>query len=538
VKLVTSDQMRGLERAAVDAGMSLDALMDAAGLAVAQEVWLLLGVVDGRRILLLAGPGNNGGDGLVAAMHLAEWGADVVAYLPLARAPDDRRLREASGAGASVISAEEDADGAQLQEAIDGAEVIVDALLGIGARLPVEGVVRDVLDKLRDAQERPRPPQVVAVDVPTGVDADSGQADGAAVCAELTVTFGVSKVGLHTHPGSSFAGRVQVIDIGIPRKAEREILIELTAAGWVRERLPARAEDGNKGTFGRVLVIAGSDSYVGAARLCAEAAYRAGAGLVTVACGARLQPMIASALPEATYLLLDDAEGGEEAISDAVQSYDAMIIGPGLGRSARTRTIIDATAPGALPRVIDADAINELSERGTGWHTKLASGAVLTPHPGEMARLLGTTVAAVQADRVRVAMSAASTWEQAVVLKGAHTVAASPDGRTAISPFSNPLLAVAGTGDVLAGVIAGLLAQGMAPFEAAACGVYIHGLAGEELAEELGDRGLLASELAAAIPRAIRTIREGKRAPARSPGRLGDLLAGMEQFGSPRAADA
>ena len=530
MKLVTSSEMRELETAAVAAGVSLNDLMENAGLAVAQEAWLLLGVVEGRRILVLVGPGNNGGDGLVAARHLAEWAGDVVAYLPLSRASDDGRVAEAVAAGVTVVRAEEDTDGARLQQASEGAEVIIDALFGIGARLPLAGAVRDVVMRVRDVQARGGRAHVIAVDVPTGVDADSGRADDAAFDADLTVTFGVSKVGLHTLPGSEHAGRVQVIDIGIPREAQDAVTTELLSTAWVRERLPARSMGGNKGTFGRVLVVAGSDRYVGAARLAAESAYRAGAGLVTLACTARLQTMIAPALPEATYLLLDDDSESATRIAEAAADVDAVVAGPGLGRGVRTRAAVAAIAGLSSPRVLDADALNELAASGD-WAGAVRAGAVLTPHPGEMARLAGTTVDDVQSRRVRIAGESARAWGQTVVLKGAHTIVAAPDGRVAVSPFANPLLAVAGTGDVLAGAIAGMLAQGMAPFEAAGCGVFIHGQAGEDLSEEMGDRGLLASELAAALPRAIRTIREGKRASTQTRGGLGDLLAGVGQFG-------
>jgi NAD(P)H-hydrate epimerase len=265
---------------------------------------------------------------------------------------------------------------------------------------------------------------------------------------------------------------------------------------------------------------------------------------VTIACTSELRSVIATALPEATYLTLAGDHGDAGRISAVLESYQAVLVGPGIGRSDHARRLLTAlqAAPAHTTTcVLDADALNELapSQDASPWRTDglfknwPSERAILTPHPGEMARLLGTTVDAVQSDRLKVAMDAASAWQQIVVLKGAHTITAAPDGRAMINPHANPLLAVAGTGDVLAGVIAGLAAQGMEPFEAAACGVYVHGLAGEELATQIGDRGLLASELAAAIPAAIREVREGKRMVARGRGGIDGLasLAGFGQFG-------
>jgi len=529
VKLVTSAQMHDLEQKAVAAGTPLDALMEEAGLAVAQEVWLSLGVVAGRRILVLAGPGNNGGDGLVAARHLAEWEGDVVVYLLAPRGDDDAKLAQVRELGAPVFAATDDGGYASLEQALGGAEVVVDALLGTGRSRPAQGALAEILRRLQTAGEGPHPPKVVAVDLPTGVDADSGRADPLAVRADMTITFGLAKVGLYTLPGSEYAGKVQVVDIGLPKDAEREVPLDLLDTSWVRDRLPKRPKSANKGTFGRVLIVAGSSQYVGAARLAAEGCYRAGAGLVTIACTREVQRMLAAAIAEATWLPLDDADGAIAASSaDAVRarlvSYDVLLIGPGLSQSAGVRALVEVVL-GNVPDnvrgcVVDADALNALAQQ-PGWHERVRVPCVLTPHPGEMARLLGTTVAAVQDDRLNVATKAAADWRQTIVLKGAHSVIAAPDGRAAISPHANPLLASAGTGDVLAGAIAGLLAQGLAPFEAAACGVCLHGLAAEEVEEDLGDRGLLASDLLPALPRAVRIVLHGR--PARALPQLGDL---------------
>lgn len=531
MKLVTSEQMRTLEQAAVDAGTSLDELMEAAGLAVAQEAWLSVGSVAGRRMLVLVGPGNNGGDGLVAARHLAEWEADVVVYLLKPRAGDDAKLQLVRELDVPVFVAEDDDGLASLQQALDGAEVVVDALLGTGRARPLEGTIAEILRRLRDARERPRPPLVVAVDLPTGVDADSGRADPLAVRADLTVTFGLAKVGLYTLPGSEHTGRVEVVDIGLPKEAQRDLPVDLLDTPWVRARLPQRPKSGNKGTFGRALVVAGSEQYVGAPRLAAEGCYRAGAGLVTVACSPGVRSAVAPALAEATYLLVgyDDtalAPAAAAQILDRLSAYDVLLAGPGLSLTDGVRHAVAellSRAPESLRGcVLDADALNALAQQ-PGWHETARVSAVLTPHPGEMSRLLDRPIAEIQGDRLGVALEAARTWRQAVVLKGAHTVVAAPDGRATISPYADALLASAGTGDVLSGAIAGFMAQGLAPFEAAACGVYVHGMAAAEIGEQV-ERGMLASELLPAIPRAIRTILHGPRPVASGPAGA-DLLS-------------
>ncbi len=535
MKLCTSDQMRALEQAAVATGTTLEELMEQAGLAVAQEVWLNLGIVSGRRVLVLVGPGNNGGDGLVAARHLADWDADVCVYMTRPR-EGDKNLELVLERGATVFDAEHDDGFTKLQDAIDGAEVVVDALLGIGASRPMEGVMAEILRRIRERAEGARPPKVIAVDVPTGVDADSGRADPLAITAELTVTFGVAKVGLYMLPGSEHAGRVEVVDIGLPKEAERDLPVELLTTAWVRERLPKRSKSANKGTFGKVLVVAGSRNYVGAARLAAEGCYRVGAGLVTVATTSKVRNALAGSMPEATWYPLDDRDGhiasdAHVELVDQASTCDVLLVGPGLGQHEGMHELVINTLgwlPQDRPAVVDADALNALAPIGDTL-TRVKALLVLTPHPGEMARLLGTTVEAVQADRLGTATSAAEAWGHVVVLKGAHTIVAAPDGRVAVSPHANPLLASAGTGDVLAGVIAGLLAQDMTPFEAAACGVFVHGLAAEELGDDFGDRGMLASELLPAIPRAIRTVLHGKK-PA--PGSGASLFGGLGDLSS------
>jgi NAD(P)H-hydrate epimerase len=506
--------MRALEEAAAKQGRPPDVLMEEAGLAVAQEAWVNLGAVAERKVVVLVGPGNNGGDGLVAARHLYEFGAEVVVLLLAPRGEDDANLRELVEREIDVRAIDE-SNIEMLGEVLAGADAIVDEILGTGRGRPIEGVLESALERAREAKAGPLRPKVFAVDLPTGVDADSGSADPLALAADITVALGCSKIGLHTLPGAEYAGSVEVVDIGLPSDSVDELPIELLNARWVRERLPPRPAGANKGTFGRVLVVAGSKLYVGAARLAALGALRSGAGLVTIACPASVQALIASGVSEATFLPLPDRDGfvvSEAAIEvvRAMHSYDVLLIGPGLGQGAGQDSLMRQVLSGISsdgPRVVvDADGLNALA-RTPQWWERTEANCALTPHPGEFGRLTGRTVDDVQSNRLAHAREAASSWKQTVVLKGAYTVVASPGGTASVNPYANPALASAGTGDVLAGAIAGLLAQGLSPYEAASCGVYLHAAAAEGLRSELGDAGMLAGDLLVELPRTVKELR-------------------------------
>lgn len=516
MKLVTAAQMRELEAAAVAAGTSEAQLMEEAGLAVAQEVWMMLGTLEGRRIVVLAGPGNNGGDGLVAARHLSEWGAEITVYMPKGHHVEER-LEDFRAHEIALIDGREDPGQAALDAALAGCDMIVDGLLGIGQRRPLEDSepIAMVLEKVAAARASYQPPKLVAIDLPTGVDADSGAVDPRAVEPDMTVTFGLPKVGMYQAPASGMLGKVQVIDIGIPKAAQEAVQLELLTARWVRSNIPARPDDANKGTFGKVLVVGGSRRYIGAVQLAAIAAYRAGAGLVTVASTERVTNVIASAAAEVIWLPQpESADGGlpgetAVALRNEWPNYRAAVVGPGLGDNSETRAFIWAALPDLAQLesgfVIDADALNALATMPDGPE-RVPVNAILTPHPGELARLMNTTVPDVLSRRLAIAGEAAAKFGCTVILKGAHSVIASPDGRTSLSPFANPLLATAGSGDVLSGIIAGYLAQGALPFEAACLGVYLHAAVGEVMREEYGFAGLLAGEIASRLPAVVKDV--------------------------------
>jgi hydroxyethylthiazole kinase-like uncharacterized protein yjeF len=337
------------------------------------------------------------------------------------------------------------------------------------------------------------------------------------VAADQTLALGWSKVGLHTLPGAQYAGRVEVVDIGIAPEFGTGIQTELMTAAWARSALPARPVDAHKGTFGSALVVAGSPQYVGAAALSCTGALRVGPGIVTLACARSVYPMLASKLTETTFEPLEDKDGflsAEEAYAVRKvlsRGYEVLLVGPGLGQGGYVVAFVRALLPMLTPDdvravVIDADGLNNITKVERWWEM-LGVPAVITPHPGELSRLAGIETAEIQRDRLAAARKCASQWGLTVVLKGANTVVAAADGRSRLSPFANPGLATGGTGDVLAGAITGLIAQGMEPFEAASLGVYLHGLAAELVRRELGDAGMLAGDVAAALPHAIREVR-------------------------------
>ncbi|MDO8671792.1 MAG: NAD(P)H-hydrate dehydratase, partial [Dehalococcoidia bacterium] len=365
-------------------------------------------------------------------------------------------------------------------------------------------------------------PYLVALDIPTGLNADTGEADLACFAADLTVALGFPKVGMFLFPGAANVGTLITRSIGLPDQLAADIKTGLLNANCVRNLLPPRLANANKGTFGKVLVVGGSINYVGAPCLAALAAIRTGAGLVTLATCSSLQPVAAAKLTEATFLPLPEVAGcralGEAAaavVGEALAGYNTLLIGCGLGRHPETaefvRTVLRACPPW-VSVVVDADGLNALSEKEDWWED-IACPLVLTPHPGEMARLTGHTVGEVNGRRLDLARQFSAKWRKVVVLKGANTVVVSPGGEVNINHAANPALATAGVGDVLAGVIAGLLAQGLSTWDAASAGVYIHGEAGAALSRELGEAGLLASELASAVPRVLKSLRETQLGP-------------------------
>ncbi len=511
MKVVNVEQMLDLERRSADIGAPPHILMENAGLKVAQAAADSLGEVTGRCVVLLIGPGNNGGDGLVAARHLHDWGASIHLFLFKRNTENDKNFDLDVERNIPWKDISSDDDLPVLSELLDIADMVVDALFGTGKTRPFEGVIKQMIEQVK-AQKELRPEmKILAIDLPSGLNADTGGVDPACLPADLTVTLGYPKVGLYQFPGAALLGRLQIAEIGISARLAAEIKTELITADAVRSLLPSRPLDANKGTFGRLLVVAGSINYIGAAYLVCEAAMRVGVGLVTLAIPKSLQPIVAAKLTEGTYLPLPEGQEGiigPDAlpfVQERLVDYEGLLLGCGIGQAPETVKFVEELLLSddlRIPAIIDADGLNILA-RLSNWQQRLKVPAVLTPHPGEMSRLIGQSVSTIQQDRLATALQGASNWGQTVVLKGAHTVIASLQGDARISGVANPGLASAGTGDVLAGAIGGMLVQGLSPFEASICGVYLHAEAGEMVKAGSGDAGMLASDLLSKLPLAI-----------------------------------
>jgi NAD(P)H-hydrate epimerase len=519
MKLCTAEQMRSIDqRAASEYGMPTLLLMENAGRAVADRALALLAERSGMTldqllapgmarsyVQVLCGKGNNGGDGFVAARHLHNRGLRVGCFL--AGNPDDVRgdartnLELAAKLGIPIDPFEElDPDDLD-------ADLIIDALLGTGfqgsPRGPAESAIRAMNEALRP---------VLAVDVLSGLDADTGDLKGWIISAVETVTFGLPKIGHARYPGRLFSGEVKVAAISLPAPLleDPSIRTEWTDPRSALFRLPVRRLMAHKGESGRVFVLAGSPGMTGAAALCCDAALRAGAGLVTLGVPAGLSPILAVKLTEAMTLPLPETESGAHSpealprIREKLEGMGALAAGPGFGRDPKSGELLRALlADCPVPAVVDADGLFLLSPAD---ERTFPANCVITPHPGEMARLLGTDVASVQSNSLEVVKSAAARFGCVTILKGPATLIAHPDGRLAVNSSGGPALATGGTGDVLTGIIAACLARGLEPYEAAVAGVYLHGVAGDVAEERFGAPGTVAGDVVAAIPEALRRL--------------------------------
>lgn len=518
-KVVSIEQMRALERDAAALGLPGPALMENAGRAVADQVRDRYDPRSHRHFLVLVGPGNNGGDGLVAARHLHDDGFSVVVYA-VNRAPvDDAKVDLLRQRRVRFVNLADDLGMLQLQSALDAADLILDSILGTGRARPIAGAMADVLDRVN---RRSASQQLVAVDLPTGLNADTGEADPHALAANLTITLSNPKRGLVQGDAVNLVGELVVVDIGIPDALGDPLPIGYARAESIARLLPARPRSSHKGLFGRVVVVAGSAAYTGAPVLAALGAERVGAGLVALACPASIRASLAAHTLETTFVPLADEGTGElipaavEALVATLSGAAAVLIGPGIGRSEQTSAFLDQLLTRlrqlSIPTVLDADALTLLS-RWPRWWERLPRQSVLTPHPGELARLTGATG---PGDRLEQAAQAARAWSAVVVSKGPYTVVANPDDRSTVLPFANPALATAGTGDVLAGAILGLLGQGLSTENAALAGAFVHGVAGELLRRQIGPAGGLAGELARYLPRALDSVRRSRESTRRS----------------------
>lgn len=510
MKIVTAQEMRAIDAHTIEKiGIPGIVLMENAGQAVVKVVKEILG--NGRRVAIFVGRGNNGGDGFVVARYLALVGVDVTVYLlseperftgdALANLQIARNLK----LPIKLLISQEQL--AEYQAEIHASDVIVDAIFGTGLKGAVRGFAADVIDDI-NATGKP----IVAVDLPSGLDADTGKPEGVCIRASHTVTMGLPKRGLLLYPGADLAGQLTIADIGFPQSV---INAENIAVNWVQKHdaarlIPQRPRNSHKGTFGHVFVIAGSVGLTGAAALASESALRVGAGMVTLGVPESLNPIMEEKLTEVMTVPLPETDvqslsiDAKAKIFSFLERANVVAIGPGLSRNPETVELIHQLCTEIqLPKVIDADGLNALSEKRE-LLDQLNAQTILTPHPGEMARLLSSTPQVVESDRIGVAQQFAQQHGVTLVLKGAPTIIADASGDVYINSTGNPGMATAGMGDVLTGAIAGLLAQSLSPVDAAVLGVYLHGLAGNIAAQKVGEYGLLAGDALSALSEVVK----------------------------------
>lgn len=510
--------MRALDRRAIaELGIAGPTLMENAGRGAAAAIRAFLRArgrpVRGLEAVIVCGKGNNGGDGFVVARVLAGWGARVRVFL-IGRAADvsadaASKLQRLSSARLRPVEVTDSGGSARLKDALAAScALVVDALLGTGASGAPAGLVADAIARINECGA-----PVVALDLPSGLSPDTGQAPGAVVRAALTTTFGALKRGLLLAPGRDLAGEVRVVPIGVSvEEARRVATVFVLEPADIARHLPARRREAHKGDFGHLLIVAGSCGKTGAAALAGRAAMRAGAGLVTIASPRSQQPVVATLVTECMTEPLPEtaaqtaALAAKERLVALGAGRSAVALGPGLGLDDETQVLVRGLV-GELPppMVVDADALTALAGH-LDVLGRTPAPRCLTPHPGEMARMLGVPVGAVQADRIETARRFAATHRVYVVLKGALSVISAPTGPTFLNPTGNPGMASGGTGDVLTGMVGAFLARGQEPLTALCVATFLHGVAGDLAAREKGEEGLIASDVIEAIPAAIREV--------------------------------
>ncbi len=510
MKVITAHTMQDMDRRAINEyGIPGHELMENAGRECARHILAACGGDTGRRAVVLAGKGNNGGDGYVIARHLLEWGWQVQvivlaqreeiggdALTSLVRLPDE----------VLNFCTEEGALTALYRDDIQAADVLVDALLGTGLSQELRGAYLEAVALINHG-----PGTVVAVDIPSGVHGTTGRILGQAVQADLTVTFALAKLGQLLYPGADHVGRLVVVDIGIPQQlVETAVGYEYLDERYVSSLVTRRKRTTHKGSYGHCLVVAGSTGKTGAALLSANSAVRSGAGLVTLAVPERLHQIVEIKTTEAMTVPLPDDGSGYLAtaaipvIECLLAGRNVLALGPGIDRRPETVSLVHRLLESvSLPMVIDADGLNAIAEDTSVLKRRVSQQVVLTPHPGEMSRLVGSSIPDVAAVRISVAQDFARTFGVYLVLKGARTIIVAPNGMAAINGSGNPGMASGGMGDVLTGVIAALLAQGYPVWNACRLGVYVHGLAGDLVAMEQGEIGMTATDLMERLPHAF-----------------------------------
>ena len=515
MRVITCDEMRAIDGDAISTGgISGIELMENAGNRAAVVAQEMLGWEGGWKVAVFAGRGNNGGDGLVLARLISQRGAEVTVYLladPNSLSDDSAvNLRKLEDTNVRVVKLGDKGDLDEFHGEAEELDLVVDAVFGTGFRGAAEGLAAGVIEAMNSSGV-----PILSVDIPSGVNGDSGVVEGPVVRAKKTVTFVAPKVGLVQFPGAGYVGELEVVDIGIPQEiveknitSETFLMTEENADSW----LPHRRPDVHKNECGRVLVIAGSPGMTGAAALTVRAALRSGAGLVTLAMPRSLHDIFEIKLTENITIPLPETDLGTldieafPVIAELCERFDALAVGPGVTTERNTVQLVRQMVGRLdLPLVVDADGLNSLVG-ATDLITERRAETILTPHPGEMGRLAGISAAEVQKDRIGVASRYATEWGAVIVLKGAGTIIAEPGGQVMINTSGNPGMATAGMGDVLTGCITSLLAQGLGVLQAAAVGCYVHGSAADLVAQLDGEIGMTAGDVARHLPLVLRRV--------------------------------
>lgn len=508
MKVANCSQMRNIDQTAIhDMGIPGIVLMENAALKVVEQIKAILGEVSYKSILVFCGKGNNGGDGFAIARHLYNMGANVLVVLIADRNEIKgdalTNLKIIEKLDIKVVQVQDESLLEEIAASLYLCDMVVDAIFGTGVKGTIDGVEADIIQLINYSGR-----YVLSVDIPSGINGDDGQVCGICVNADKTVTFALPKVGLLSYPAADYVGELIVADISIPNSIieAQNININIIEKEYVKDVIPMRKNDSNKGDYGKVFVIAGSTGMSGAAVLASLGALRSGAGLVTAGVPESLNDVMEIKLTEVMSFPLEDEGRGILAHSCIMQIFekmdkmDVLVYGPGLSTDKNVEEILlDILKKSEIPIIIDADGINVLA-KNINVLKECKCPVVVTPHPGEMSRLTGLDIGYIQTHRIEVASDFARQWNVIVVLKGASTIIAWPDGEVYINGTGNAGMATGGTGDVLSGVIASLIGQGLEADEAAVAGVYLHGTAGDLAAKDKGQHGLIATDIIEALP--------------------------------------
>lgn len=514
MRAVTAEVMQELDRTTIrEYGVPGLELMERAGSHVSAIVKSRFGNFESRDALIVAGKGNNGGDGFVIARLLAEagWSVSLVIFSTSYTGDAETNFRRIPQSVRQIQF--EVAVQSELENLVQGSTVIIDALFGTGLKSGLDGLYADIA-ALVNASRNP----VVAVDIPSGVDATSGSTLGGVIKADITVTFGAAKIGHLLYPGAGYVGELVVTDIGIPSELlEKAAFVEFVDSEFASKLVKPRSRTAHKGSYGHCLIVAGSCGKSGAAAMAANSAMRAGAGLITLAVPSGIHSVVEMKTTESMTVPLPESPAGSlafvslKAIEHLLAGKDVIAAGPGLGLDEETIAVVKGVLSTAkTPLLLDADALNAVAEDISILRDSSSPALVLTPHPGEMARLSGVGIAEIESDRIGAAQHFAAANCCHLLLKGARTVIAAPDGRIAIISTGNPGMASGGMGDVLTGVITALLGQGYEPFDACCLGAFCHGLSADMAAEDKGETGLIATDVQEMLPYAFKRLLDGK----------------------------